>query len=61
MNCKLKLHSKGFYLQVLGAVTVLKFLQTLALDFLIFVAIFPGKFQLAGREIFTGKLMERKF
>ena len=34
MNCKLKLHSKGFlYYQILGAVTVLKFLQTLALDF----------------------------
>ena len=33
MNCKLKLHSKGFYYQILGAVTVLKFLQTLASDF----------------------------
>ena len=34
MNCKLKLHNKGFlYYQSLGAVTVLKFLQTLALDF----------------------------
>ena len=33
MNCKLKLHSKGFYQQILGAVTVLKFLQKLALDF----------------------------
>ena len=32
MNCKLKLHSKGFYYQILGAVTVLRFLQTLALD-----------------------------
>ena len=31
MNCKLKLHSKGFYQQILGAVTVLKFLQKLAL------------------------------
>ena len=28
MNCKLKLHSKGF-----GAEPVLKFLQTLVLDF----------------------------
>ena len=28
MNCKLKVHSKGFYQQILGAVTVLKFLQT---------------------------------
>ena len=33
MNCKLKLLSKGFYQQSLGAVTVLKFLQKLALDF----------------------------
>ena len=29
--CKLKLHSKGFYKQILEAVTVLKFLQKLAL------------------------------
>ena len=33
MNCKLKLHSKGFYQRILGAVTVLKFLQKLVLDF----------------------------
>ena len=33
MNCKLKLHSKGFYQQILGVITVLKFLQKLALDF----------------------------
>ena len=34
LNCKLKLHSEGFlYYQILEAVTVLKFLQTLALDF----------------------------
>ena len=35
MNCKLdyKLHSKGFYCQIFGAVALLKFLQTLALDF----------------------------
>ena len=33
MNFKLKLHSKGFYQQILGAVSVLKFLQKLALDF----------------------------
>ena len=25
VNCKLKLHRKGFYYQILGAVTVLKF------------------------------------
>ena len=29
INCKLKLHSKGSSKQILGAVTVLKFLQTL--------------------------------
>ena len=29
----LKLHSKGFYQQILGVITVLKFLQKLALDF----------------------------
>ena len=28
MNCKLKLHSKGFYYQIVGAVMLLKFLQT---------------------------------
>ena len=33
MNCKVKLNNKGFYGQILGAVTMLKFLQTLALDF----------------------------
>ena len=33
MACKLKLHSKEFYLQILVAITVLKFLQMLALDF----------------------------
>ena len=33
MNCKLKLQSKGFYLQILEAVPVFKFLQSLALDF----------------------------
>ena len=45
MNCKLKLHSKGFYQQILGAVTVLKFLQKLALDFpYIFLQFSPGNF-----------------
>ena len=45
MNCKLKLHSKGFYQQIFGAVTVLKFLQTLALDFsYICLQFFPGNF-----------------
>ena len=44
MNCKLKLHSKGFYYQILGAVTVFKFLQTLASDFPhICLQFFPGK------------------
>ena len=45
MNCKLKPHSKGFYLQILGAVAALKFLQTLALDFpYICLQFFPGNF-----------------
>ena len=45
MNCKLKLHSKKIYYQTLGAVTVLKFLKTLALDFPYQLsAIFSGKF-----------------
>ena len=45
MNCKLKLHSKGFYQQNLGAATVLKFLQKLALDFpYICLQFFPGNF-----------------
>ena len=45
MNCELKLHSKGFYQQILGAVTVLKFLQKLALDFpYICLQFFPGNF-----------------
>ena len=51
MNCKLKLHSKGFYQQILGVVTVLKFLQKLALDFPYMSAIFPKKF-------FTDKCIE---
>ena len=47
MNCILKLHSIGFYQQILVAVIVLKFLQMLVLDFpYIFSAIFivPAKF-----------------
>ena len=45
MNCKLKLHSKGFYQQILGAATVLKFLQKLSLDFPhICLQFFPGNF-----------------
>ena len=45
MNFKLKLHSKGFYQQILGAVTVLKFLQKLALNFpYICLQFFPRKF-----------------
>ena len=61
MNCILKLHSNGFYQQILVAIIVLKFLQMLVLDFpYIFSAIFivPGKFQLAGRKIFTDKCIE---
>ena len=33
MNRKLKLHSKGFYQQILATVTMLKLLHKLALDF----------------------------
>ena len=45
MNCKLKLQNKGFSEQVFGTVTVLKFLQTLALDFpYICLQFFPGHF-----------------
>ena len=45
MICKLKLHSKGFYLQILGSVTVPKFLQMLALDFpCICLQFLPGNF-----------------
>ena len=45
MDCKLKLHSKGFYQQILWAVIVLKFLQKLALDFpCICLQFFPGNF-----------------
>ena len=51
MNFKLKLHSKGFYQQILGAVTVLKFLQKLALDF-------PYICLQFSREIFTDKCIE---
>ena len=61
MNCILKLHSNGFYQQIFLAIIVLKFLQMLVLDFpYIFSAIFivPGKFQLAGRKIFTDKYIE---
>ena len=32
MNCKLKPHSKGLNQPIFGAITLLKFLQTLALD-----------------------------
>ena len=34
VNCKLKLHRKGFYYQILRAVNVLKFPWTLCLDLL---------------------------
>ena len=37
---------------------MLKFLHTLALDFPYFSAIFPRKFELAGRKIFTEKCIE---
>ena len=46
MNCKLTPHSKGFLKQIFWAITVLKFLQTLVLDFPhnYLPAIFPGNF-----------------
>ena len=45
MNCKLKLHSKGFYQQIWVAATVIKFLEKLALDFpYICLQFFPGNF-----------------
>ena len=45
MNCTLKLHGKGFYQQILVAVTVVKFLQMLDLDFpYICLQFFPGDF-----------------
>ena len=53
MNCKLKLHSKGF-----GAEPVLKFLQTLVLDFPHICLQFFRKLQWAGRNIFADKCME---
>ena len=53
MNCKLKLHSKGF-----GAEPVLKFLQTLVLDFPHIYLQFFRKLQWAGRNIFADKCME---
>ena len=43
----------------MGSVTVLKFLQTLALDFPYLSAIFPRKFWSAGREIFTEKCIKK--
>ena len=48
MNCKLKLHSKGLYWQIFGAVPVLNFLQTLAVDLCLFVCYFS-------REILVGR------
>ena len=57
MNCKLKLHSKGFYQQILGAVTVLKFLVKLALDFpYVCLQFFPGHFY---RQMYRNFLKKR--
>ena len=53
MNCKLKLHSRAF-----GAVPVLKFFQTLVLDFPHICLQFFRKFQWAGRNIFADKCRE---
>ena len=45
MIFKLKVHSKGFYQQILRAVTVLKFRQMFALDFPhICLQFLPGNF-----------------
>ena len=56
-NCKLKLHSKGFYQQILGAVTVLKFLVKLALDFpYVCLQFFPGNFY---RQMYRNFLKKR--
>ena len=53
MNCELKLHSEGFYQQILGAVTVLKFLQPLALDFpYICLQFFPEDFSRQDEKFF---------
>ena len=55
MNCKLKLHSRGF-----GAEPVLKFLQTLVLDFPhICLHIFP-EILVGGKKHFC-RQMYRKF
>ena len=55
MNCKLKLDSKGFYQQILGAITVLKFLQKLALDFpYICLQLFLGNFY---RKMYRKKVL----
>ena len=50
----LKLHSKGFYQQILGVITVLKFLQKLALDFPLYCLQFF-------LETFYRQIMYRKF
>ena len=58
MNFKLKLHSKGFYKQVLGAVTALKFLQKLALNFpYISLQFFPGNFNRQMYRKFKKKIL----
>ena len=58
MNCKLKLHSKGFYQKILGAVTVLKFLQKLASDFpYICLQFFPGNFYRQMSRKFSKKVL----
>ena len=45
VNCKLKLHRKGFYYQILRAVNVLKFPWTFSLDLLrICPQFFPASF-----------------
>ena len=59
MNCKLKLQSKGFYQQILEAVTRVKFLQMLALDFAYMcLQLFPGNFSRQDETFLTGKCIE---
>ena len=56
INCKLKLHSKGSYRQILGAITVLKFFQRLALDFpYICLQFFPGNFSRQEEKFYRQK------
>ena len=53
-NCKLKLHSKGLYQQLMSAASVLKYVQSLALDFPdICLQLFVGNFSPQEETFFT--------